>query len=389
MDEAGRKEQRRFFNFAAEFADASATARASGPEEARECLRTALLDTVRHHLVSDVPVGVFLSAGLDSSTLSALAKEVGQEDLRTLTLGFQEFQGSENDETVLAGQIARHYGIPHETCWISQNDFRVEYPRLLDAMDQPSIDGVNSYFVCKSASQVGIKVALSGLGGDELFGGYPSFRQIPRMAGLLAPFQAVPWLGRGFRRLSAPSLKHFTSSKYAGLLEYGGTYGGAYLLRRGLFMPWELPGLMGGDMVREGWEELKTLSRLDETTRGLRDPHFKVSALETAWYMRNQLLRDSDWASMAHSLELRLPLVDIGLYRAIAPLFGTPYAPDKLAMAGSPKLPLPAVVMARRKTGFSTPLREWSLGMESFVDGDRGLRGWARCVYSAMVEKNP
>ena len=178
-------------------------------------------------------------------------------------------------------------------------------------MDQPSIDGVNTYFVSKAAKEAGLKVALSGVGGDELFGGYPSFQQIPRMVGALAPFRHVPILGKGFRALSSPLLRRFTSPKYAGLLEYGSSYGGAYLLRRGLFMPWELPGLLDSDMAREGWAELQTLTQLEQTTRGISNNHLKITALESAWYLRNQLLRDADWAGMAHSLEIRTPLVEL------------------------------------------------------------------------------
>src|SRR4030095_8223630 len=100
----------------------------------------------------------------------------------------------------------------------------------------------NTYFASKAAADAGLKVAISGLGGDELCGGYPSFQQIPRLGNGLSPLQGLPALGKGFRYLSAPILKYFTSPKYAGLFEYGGTYAGAYLLRRGMFMPWELPG---------------------------------------------------------------------------------------------------------------------------------------------------
>ena len=382
IDTTGHKETRPFFNVTDELAKASATPFSITREEMQERLRAALLDSVRHHLVADVPVGIFLSAGIDSSILTALTKEMSNTPLHTVTLGFKEFQGTSNDETPLAELAAQQYGTSHRTNWVTKEDFQQERERILDAMDQPTIDGVNSYFVSKIAAEAGLKVALSGLGGDELFGGYPSFQQIPRMVETVAPVQSVPFLGKGFRYLSAPILKHFTSPKYAGVLEYGGTYGGAYLLRRGMFMPWELPDVLDCDMVREGWEELQTLSRLEQSTQGINNPHLKVMALETAWYMRNQLLRDADWASMAHSLEMRAPLVDRELYHAVAPLFNSSCAPTKIDMAVVPKKALPEEILRRRKTGFSIPVSEWLLKEGLQPIRTRGLRGWAQGIHA-------
>ena len=166
---------------------------------------------------------------------------------------------------MLAGQVARRYGAEQQCHWITREDFQRDLPRILQAMDQPSTDGVNTYFVAQAAAAAGLKAALSGLGGDELFGGYPSFRDVPRLAGALNWAANLPQLGRAFRVISAPVLKYLTSPKYAGLLEYGGTYPGAYLLRRGLFMPWELPEVLDPDLVREGWRQLQPLARLEET----------------------------------------------------------------------------------------------------------------------------
>ena len=349
-----------------------------------EVVRDAFADTVRHHLVADVPVGVFLSAGMDSTSLAGLAAEQGGR-LRTVTLGFAEFRGTANDEVPLAEEVARHYGAEHTTVWVTKEDFRAEQAALLQAMDQPSADGVNTYFVSLAARRAGLKVALSGLGGDELLGGYPSFRDVPRSARWLSPFRHARWFGRAVRTVTAPVLRRCTSPKYAGLLEYGGTHGGAYLLRRGMFMPWELPALLDPDLVRAGWNELQPLLRLDETHAALPAPRQKVSALEAVWYMRNQLLRDADWASMAHSVEVRVPLVDVALWRSLAPLIASENPLGKQSLANSPRPTLPAAVLNRPKTGFFIPVRDWLMDGSSSASAERGLRGWARFVHAQFA----
>jgi asparagine synthase (glutamine-hydrolysing) len=373
---------RPFWRPSDELAKADAANGAVRRELAAQRLRVALVESVKAHLVADVPVGVFLSSGLDSTTLAALASETASSRLRTVTLAFREYEGEENNEAPLAAKVAEKYGTSHLTSWLSRDDFRTHLSHLTVAMDQPSIDGVNTYFVSKVVAETGLKVALSGLGGDELFGSYPSFRDVPRMASLPIPPWSTASLGRAFRVIFAPLAKRFVSPKYASLLEYGGSYSGAYLLRRGLFMPWELPGILGEDVAREGWRELQPLLRLEETVRGVSSDRLKVSALEMAWYMRNQLLRDADWAGMAHSLEIRVPLVDVDLLRAVVPLLGSPEPLTKLDMARSPKKPLPEDVVRRRKTGFTVPVRNWLLQAENGSNAERGLRGWARTVYA-------
>ena len=385
LDTEGRKENKAFFCLAEEMSIKSEINRPISPDELHESLREALLDTMSHHLISDVPVGVFLSAGLDSTTLAALAKELGRDELRTITLGFKEFQGTENDEVHLAELVSQKLNSKHKTHWVTRNDFYDENKRLFEAMDQPSIDGVNSYFVSKAAADAKLKVAISGVGGDELFGGYPSFKQIPRLVSGLNMFNNIPSFGRGFRYFSAPILKHFTSPKYAGLLEYGGTYGGSYLLRRGLHMPWELPELLDGEMVREGWNDLKTLTHLNDTYAGLTDSRLIVSSLETSWYMRNQLLRDLDWASMSHSLEVRTPFVELKLYRAVSRLVNNGNKIRKKNMAMSPHCALPNKILNRRKTGFSIPVHRW-LMKDVKNEYRHEYRAWSSYVYKSALD---
>jgi asparagine synthase (glutamine-hydrolysing) len=375
VDEAGGARTRKFCDIAQYF---------RRQEEMKATLRESLLDSVRHHLIADVPVGVFLSSGLDSSTIVALASESSSHDLHTLTLGFAEYRGTVNDEVPLAEKVATHYSTRHSTLWLSAKNFHDEWERLLNSMDQPSIDGVNTFFVAKVAAQSGFKVALSGIGGDELFGGYSSFARVPALSRTLRPLAPFPVIGRGFRRVTSPWWKRSGRPKMAGLLEYGGNLESAYLLSRSLFMPWELLDFLDAELVQKGWNELQPILSLQETTRGIRSDHCRISALEMSWYMRNQLLRDADWAGMAHSLEIRVPFVDIELLKLLGPAMANGSV-SKRAMAATPRRALPREVLERQKTGFSIPVRSWlGAGAEAGQPG-RGLRAWAKTVFEQQA----
>jgi len=206
------------------------------------------------------------------------------------------------------------------------------------------------------------------LGGDELFGGYPSFRDLPSWT---AKFAIARPFGRVARTvLSGIGAERFgINPKAAGMLEYGGSYAGAYLLRRGLFMPWELPELLDRDVIRVGLERLGPNFGVPHrhTPFGPATAFGKVATLESSLYMRNQLLRDTDWASMAHSLEVRVPLVDATLLETTAVAMTAPGATlGKGPLARAPKLPLPEAVTRRAKTGFSTPVGSW---VDSMIAG--------------------
>ncbi len=376
---AGPEPPKSFFSVCSEYHRAADSPIAPGTDY-REYLAEAVRDSIRHHLVSDVPVGVFLSAGLDSSTIASHAASVSDAELHALTLGFAEFKGTHDDEVPMAQTTARELGLRHHVRWIRSEEFEHDMQELLDAMDQPSIDGVNTYFVSKAAAEAGMKVALSGLGGDELFGGYPSFRQVPALARGLAWARGVPALGRWLRRITAPLVSRLTSPKYAGLLEYGSSFAGAYLLRRSLFMPWELADFLDRDMFAQGWQELRSLDSLEASIGGLASDRLKVSALEIDWYMRNQLLRDADWAGMAHSIEIRVPLVDVTLFRQLAPLLAARNPPRKIDLARTPENPLPPALLTRSKTGFLVPVRAWLSKRAGSRSVERGLRGWAHTV---------
>lgn len=373
---AGAGTPTRYFSIPAAFCEAEKQQHLLRPEgEVQQHVRAALLDSVRHHLEADVQVGAFLSAGVDSGALVGLMRDAGHENIQTITLAFDEFRGRRDDETPIAAQVAARYGTRHRTRVVTEQEFHNDLPNILEAMDLPTIDGINTWFVSKAAREQGLKVAISGLGGDELFGGYPSFKDIPRWVRFLALPARIPLADRIFRVL-VTSLDRRTkrlSPKTAGLVSYGGTYAGAYLLRRGLFMPWELGQVMAPDMVEEGLQRLRPVELIANVLTPTPTSSFaKVAALEASLYMRNQLLRDTDWASMAHSLEVRVPLVDAQLLKKLAPIVSNlPTRQAKHWLAASPKVPLPQAIIARPKTGFGTPVQTW-------LQRDERLHQWKR-----------
>jgi asparagine synthase (glutamine-hydrolysing) len=392
VDATGPQVPVQYFSIAQIWAEAEQSAPVS-QSQLQEIVREAVLDSVRAHMVADVPVGAFLSAGIDSGALVALMAEAtcrrpapgpkgsitaeapqlaSAESIQTITLAFAEFRNTHDDESPLAAKVARHYGVGHTTRIVGEQEFRDDLPNILDAMDQPSIDGINTWFVSKAASEAGLKVAVSGLGGDELFGGYPSFRDIPKWVSLLWLPSHIPGLGALMEQVQAAFAPLFPliNPKAAGMLRYGGSYPGAYLLRRGLFLPRELPALIGKEQAEEGLRRLRPLEHIgsqltanssrNTAHRSLFTVHSRVATLESTLYMRNQLLRDTDWASMAHSLEVRTPLVDATLLRQLAgPLTTAKAGNHKQLLASSPAKPLPDEIANRAKSGFTTPIADW------------------------------
>jgi asparagine synthase (glutamine-hydrolysing) len=376
VDENGARIPTKYFDVA----DALRDDREVSAGDAAEALISGLRGSVQRHLLSDVPVGIFLSAGLDSTAIAAIATEQGKQ-LHAVTLGFDEFSGEAEDEVPISQTVASRFNLVHHLERINRKQFEQELSDILDSMDQPSIDGVNTYFVAKAAEHIGLKVALSGLGGDEILGGYPSYTQVPRIVKAVAAPSRIPMLGKMWRHLALRALPRATSPKYAGLVEYGGTTGGAYLLRRALFMPWELPRLVGRELAESGLASLRPLDRLDEIVQRIPTRHAAVTALEMSIYLRNTLLRDADWAGMAHSVEIRVPFIDVALFRAVAPFIrATAGWPKKQQLSDFLLGKLPKEILDRQKTGFAVPVQRWVSSGHEGERENRGLRPWAKRV---------
>ncbi|WP_374555874.1 asparagine synthase (glutamine-hydrolyzing) [Thermomonas sp.] len=346
-------------------------------------VRAALRDSVARHLVADVPVGVFLSGGIDSGALAGLMVEAGARDLQGITIAYDEFVGSHQDEAPAAAVLARHYGITHHVRRVGREEFLEDLPRILAEMDQPSIDGINTWYASKAVAELGLKVVVSGVGGDELFQGYRSFRQLPAWVSRwrrLSSFPGALALGRLAGGLHA---RRTGNARWRHAADWLRSLEGAYLLSRGLFAPDAFPTEADTTVLAQEFDPVAHVVAMTGSLPA--GPRLALGQIESMTYLRNQLLRDSDWASMAHSVELRTPLVDAHLLGKLQPLLSS-FArfPGKCLLAQAPDNPLPDAIQRRNKTGFGIPVSRWLA--EAGIAANDGSRSWARQVASAWTK---
>jgi len=338
------------------------------PGQAVTAVRSALLDSVRAHFVSDVPVGIFLSGGIDSTALVALAKQAGHQDIATFSIAVDD---DALDESALARRTAEHFGTRHSSLRLNAELGQQLFTRFLEAMDQPTIDGLNTYAVSSFASEQGMKVVLSGLGGDEMFAGYGSFDAVPRLHELAKAVHLVPLAGE----VAGWALERYPYSskvrRIGSMLRSETSVKNAYRCFRGIFSL-QVARILAARYLQCSPGDLPYPS--DEELNGL-DPRDAVSKCEITLYMRNQLLRDSDVMSMAHGLELRVPLVDRALFERIARV------PANQRLRGGKQMLLEAVpeipewIRNQRKRGFVFPFEKWldQRWGDSFAEATRKL----------------
>jgi asparagine synthase (glutamine-hydrolysing) len=307
---------------------------------------------VDEHLLSDVPVASFLSGGIDSSIVTAVAAQKLEKKLQTFSVGFDL---AEFDETAIARELAERYRTDHHRIQLSEEEVIHSVTEAIEKLDLPSVDAINTYIVSRAVAAHGVKVALSGLGGDELFGGYPSFRDVPRLkliAGLPRPLRSILGSVAGF----GDRLADLPAEAGAGELARW---------RRRFFTD---------DMIRRAG--LPVAPAPFECPVELPDDYARVSWAELTGYMRRMLLRDADQMSMAVSLELRVPFLD---HELVEYVLGLPeaaknqYPGPKGLLVESCRDLLPPAVYRRPKAGFVLPMKVWMLGpLASFVA--EGLR---------------
>ena len=330
-------------------------------EDAVEQVRAALQESVARHLVADVPVGVFLSGGVDSGALAGLMVEAGALELEGVTITYDEFAGRHEDEAPVAARLAAHYGIRHTVRRVTRDEFLGDLPRILSAMDQPSIDGINTWYASKAAAERGLKVVVSGVGGDELFQGYPSCRQLPRLVAAWAPLSRVPGAMRLANAAARLQAQRSDNGRWKYAPQWARTIAGAWWLRRSVCSPDELVALMGPELAAMALRDFEVNHWVQTMTGPLPDnSRLALGQIESMSYLRNQLLRDSDWASMDHSVELRTPLVDAFLLQQVQPwLQSFSDWPNKKLLTEALTNPLPHSIVNRKKTGFGIPVNSW------------------------------
>jgi asparagine synthase (glutamine-hydrolysing) len=336
-----------------------AAPRAGGRPEFLHKLRAQLEDTIRAHRLADVPVGAFLSGGLDSTSIVALMRRSGMERLRTFSVVFNEAEFSEAEP---ARQAAQALGTEHHEELVTGGRIARELPAILAALDQPTGDGINTYYASLAAHNGGVKVALSGLGGDEIFGGYPSFRDMPRLARWLPLWRLLP---EGIRRALVAKLRGGTARrrKAADFLHYGRDLHDLCSLRRRVLSEASRAELLAPEARALAMRQGPYHPRLDDFVAELAgaDDMRVVGAWEMRTYMADVLLRDSDVFSMAHSLELRVPFVDEPFTRwwwAQPADFRRTEAPKSILAEAVADL-VPPETRRRAKRGFTMPFAVW------------------------------
>jgi asparagine synthase (glutamine-hydrolysing) len=313
--------------------------------EARHLVNNALTKSVNRQLIADAPIGVFLSGGIDSSLITLLANQQQKQQLKTISIYFNE--KSYNEQTYqrvildkINGESSSHL--------VQQKDFETMFPQIISAMDMPTTDGINSWFISKYAHDAGLKAVLSGIGADELFGGYPSFSRIKYLKYLR---KIHPSVFSAITRLLPDHYKklNFLASDHPWA---------DYLLLRGLFSPTDIARLLDIDSK----QVLETL--FDTAPAPGLDIYDGEHAawFETNLYMQNQLLRDTDVMSMSHGLEVRVPFLDEDLTTAVSNIDQAvrfdQHLPKKLLIDSFQDL-LPAAIWKRPKMGFTFPLQQW------------------------------
>lgn len=338
-------------------------------------VKAALQNSVIKHLISDAPIGVFLSGGIDSSILTLIADKYQGTKLNSLSINLEE---TDYTEKKYQEMVTRNMKGVHKEYFINYKEFIKNFEKIVASMDQPSTDGINSWFVSKCAKENGLKAVLSGLGGDELFGGYPSFQRMNTLS-------FVKNISSSFLKAVCyhpnPKVKRLYYLSYKNPI-------GEYLFLRGFYTPPIIASILDADL-----KEINSLLNdypLDEQINTLKGGN-RASWFETNLYMQNQLLKDTDYMSMSHGIEVRVPFLDedlISTALSIAPAIKFNPKLQKVLLIEAFKDVLPEPVWNRKKMGFSFPFQEWMSRFDRISNPDKYKNKTAKKLMQDFHEGN-
>ncbi len=346
-------------------------------DDALNYLREIVEETVKYHQISDVPLTFLLSSGIDSTSILASSTQNTNSSALTLDLDNEDLS---NNEAKFAIETARKCNIPHNINKIPNHQILPLIESFYKQMDLPTNDGLNNFLIANSVRENRSKVMISGLGGDELFFGYPSFKRIPIINDI---FKFIPYykyfdnfLISGFYKFLK---KNLFNTKYSGVYSYSKKLETSFLLQRSLFIPNEIQEILDPKIYKQGWEELNIFENLNHDVSHINNRSLAIMYLEIKYYMCSKLLNDADWTSMAHSIEMRTPFVDWSFFKKLLPLLKSNIKINKISLLDTIKNKIPKSLYKRKKTGFaiphktylkkignnkikySNPLKDWSL----------------------------
>ena len=321
--------------------------------DSQEYLKEIIDDTVKAHQISDVPVQILLSAGIDSNAILASTDNTFKKNVTSLTI---DFGYDNNDETYLASLSSKNNNIKHNIEKISENESKDLLKNFFKKMDSPTNDGFNSFSASYVAKKNKNKVLLTGVGGDELFSGYPSFNRIPKIIKIMnilpSNIKSKNFYSRKFEKFLK---NNKLNTKIAGLFKYGKSVDKAFLLQRSLFLPEEIQEILLSKQNQLNINQLNIFNTIEDDVKGFENLRVSILYLEIKYYLCAKLLKDIDWTSMSNSIEMRTPLVDWTFFKKIIPLIKSNIEVDKKDLFNCYSKKLPAEISNRKKTGFSIP----------------------------------
>lgn len=336
-------------------------------------------DSIDHHLISDEKIILFLSSGLDSSLIGSIINSKGLKNINSVTLSYN--RPYLNDEGEDAKMVANILNLPHEIAKIGEEDFDQHLDRILSCMDQPSIDGINTYFISNVANKLGYKVALSGLGGDELFGGYETFKYMK----LFPILQKTPNIGLSLFKQINKKIKLFPLEKANEISNFLSNFNSFYFYIRSFMPNLLISQILDPDIYKTGKKDFEQW--VDSLYFDQQKTIFRsTSDLELNHYMKNQLLRDNDWASMANSVELRVPFVDLKMLDYQRTISANKNIQKKdFYKKNYPSLPLELYQL--KKKGFGIPVPEWIKTKTKNNDASSDLKTWAQFIIKKKIDE--